>query len=174
MGERSETQAGFRLLVDERGQSMLRSAYLLTGDWGAAEDLLQSALAITWTRWSSLRDPQAAEAYARRTLVRLSTRRWRRRWHGERPTEFLPEVPVDGGLSRVDDQAVLAAALAQLPVRQRAVVVLRFFDDLSEADTAAALGCAVGTVKSSTSRALARLRELLGEAADAPLVEGSA
>jgi RNA polymerase sigma-70 factor (ECF subfamily) len=164
----------FRLLVDERGQAMQRSAYLLTGDWGAAEDLLQSALAITWTRWSSLRDPQAAEAYARRTMARLSTRRWRRRWHGERPTEVLPEQPVDGGMSRVDDQALLAAALRELPPRQRAVVVLRFFDDLSEADTAAALGCAVGTVKSSTSRALARLRELLGEAADAPLVEGPA
>lgn len=107
-------------------------------------------------------------------MARLSTRRWRRRWHGERPTEVLPETPVDGGLLRVDDQAVLAAALCELPPRQRAVVVLRYFDDLSEADTAAVLGCAVGTVKSSTSRALTRLRELLGETADAPLVEGPA
>jgi RNA polymerase sigma-70 factor, ECF subfamily len=159
-----ERLEGFRALVDGRGQAMLRTAYLLTGDWGAAEDLLQSALVVTWTRWGSLREPAAAEAYTRRTLARLSVRRWRRRWHGERPTEALPEAAVDGDLGRVDDRVALAAALRQLPARQRAVVVLRFFDDLSEADTAAALGVPVGTVKSTTSRALAALRT--GELAD--------
>ena len=152
-----------RALVESRGPALQRTAYLLTGDWGAAEDLLQSALLTTWSRWGALRDPQAAEAYVRRTMARASTRRWRRRWTGERPTEVLPEVAAPDPYDEADDRAALAQALATLPRQWRAVLVLRVYDDLAEAATAEALGGPVGPVKSTTARALERLRGVLGE-----------
>jgi RNA polymerase sigma-70 factor (sigma-E family) len=156
--EQADREA-FDALVETRSTGLLRTAYLLTGDWGTAEDLLQTALAKTWFHWSSLRDHGAAEAYVRRVMSRTSATWWRRKWHGERPTEVLPEV-LSGGdpFGDADQREVLRRALASLPPRQRAVVVLRFYDDLSEAQVAELLGCSVGTVKSTTSRALARLR----------------
>lgn len=152
-------QEAFEALVETRSTSLLRTAYLLTGDWGTAEDLLQTALAKTWFHWSSIRDHQAAEAYVRTVMSRTSATWWRRKWHGERPTEALPEVLSDDDpFLSADRREVLRQALASLPARQRVVLVLRFFEDLTEVQVAEALGCSVGTVKSTTSRALARLR----------------
>lgn len=135
-------------------RSLVRTAYLLVGDRGHAEDLVQTALVKTYTAWPRLREPERAEAFARTTLVR-ATLRWRaRRWHRELPSAHLPEAagPDDAGLIDV------RRALATLPSGQRAVLVLRFLDDLSEAQTAHLLGISPGTVKSRTSRALAALR----------------
>jgi RNA polymerase sigma-70 factor (sigma-E family) len=150
----------FAALVDARSGRLLRTAYLLTGDWGLAEDLLQTALAKTWLRWQEVQDKGAAEAYVRTTMTRTFATWWRRRWRGEHPTEVLPErVGTDDPYGDVLAQQVLRRALAELPPRQRAIVVLRFYEDLSEPQVAAVRGCSVGTVKSAASRALARLRE---------------
>lgn len=141
-----------------------RTAYLLVGDWALAQDLVQHACASTWTRWSAV---DAPEPYARSVMARTASSWWRRKWRGEVPTEVLPEGGTDPW-SEVDGRDVVGRALRSLPAKQRAVVVLRFFDDLSEAETAAALGWPVGTVKSTTSRALAALRA--GELAADPEV----
>jgi RNA polymerase sigma-70 factor (sigma-E family) len=156
----SAQREAFEALVDARSTSLLRTAYLLTGDWGTAEDLLQTALAKTWFRWHTLRDPQAAEAFVRQVMTRTFATWWRRRWRGETPTELLPDGPhAADPYVGVDARDLLRRALAELPPRQRAIVVLRFYEDLSEAQVAEALGCSVGTVKSTVSRALVRLRE---------------
>ena len=155
-----DDEAEFRELVLRRGDALVRTGFLLTGDWARGEDLAQSALATTWTHWRTLRAPEAAEAYTRRTMARLASAWWRRRWHAEIPTEAPPERLVPSPYDAVDVADSVTRALATLTPRQRAVVVLRYFDDLTEAATAEALGCAVGTVKSTTSTALARLRAL--------------
>ena len=146
----------FSAFVAARSRGLLRLAYLLTHDEGMAEDLLQTALTKTWFAWDRLdNDPLR---YVRRVLVTTSVSWWRRRWTHELPTEALPELPVPGA---IDDRAGaqdLWIAIGRLPVRQRAVVVLRYYEDLSEAETADLLGCSVGTVKSQCSRALAKLR----------------
>jgi RNA polymerase sigma-70 factor (sigma-E family) len=141
--------------VAARYQALVRTAYLLVGDRGHAEDLVQSALVKTYTAWPRLRQPEYAEAYARKTLVRVAVR-WRaRRWHGEVPTaHILAASPAP----EHNDLTDVRRALSALPVGQRAVLVLRFLDDLSEARTAQLLGISPGTVKSRTARALAALR----------------
>ena len=152
----------FREFVAARSPALLRTAYLLTGDWGTAEDLLQTALTKIYLAWRRLGEIEAVEPYARRVLVNTSISWWRRRWHGERPTEVLPERPV---ADRVDEQLerdALWRHVQSLPARQRAVLVLRFYEDLSEAQTAAILDISTGTVKSQTSRALNTLRNRLG------------
>lgn len=145
--------------VAARSPALWRTAYLLTGDAHKAEDLLQTALVKAWRRWDSITRREAAESYVRRALVTTYTDWWRRRWRGEVPTGEMPDAPTahDHG-ARTDVRHDVLTALANLPRGQRAVVVLRFFDDLSEAQTAAALGISVGTVKSQNSRALAALR----------------
>lgn len=139
-----------------RTDRLLRTAYLLTRDHALAEDLLQTALTRAWTAWHRIdTDP---EPYVRKILVNTYATWWRRKWTGERPTEVLPET---AGANEIDSHAErrdLWAALGRLPRRQRAAVVLRYYEGLSEAETAEVLGCTVGTVKSSTSRALAKLR----------------
>jgi RNA polymerase sigma-70 factor (sigma-E family) len=157
----SAARASFDAMLDRHSRALLRTAYLLTGDRQLAEDLLQSALARTWTRWSSIRDPERADAYVRTAMVNLSISWWRRRWRGEVPTQHLPEVAAADEYAGVDHRDEIGRALAMLTPRQRAVVVLRFYEDLSEVDVAAALGCSVGTVKSTASRALAMLRTAL-------------
>ena len=150
------TAPSFEEFVASRGRDLWRTAWLLTGDAHKAEDLVQTALMKCWRRWSSIANDGAVEAYVRRTMVTTYTDWWRRRWNAERPTEVLPEGlhhDVDPGL-RQDTLAALAA----LPRGQRAVVVLRFYEDLTEAQTAEVLGISVGTVKSQTSRALSALR----------------
>ncbi len=156
--ERAERVA-FEALVDARSTALLRTAYLLTGDWGTAEDLLQTALAKTWFRWAEVRDKQAAEAYVRQVMSRTFATWWRRRWRGETPTDVLPDIAGADAYSQADARHLLGRALAELPPRQRAIVVLRFYEDLTEAQVAETVGCSVGTVKSTVSRALVRLRE---------------
>jgi RNA polymerase sigma-70 factor (sigma-E family) len=134
---------------------LLRSAWLLTCDWYRAEDLVQTVLARAYGRWPRLRD-RSPDAYLRAMLATTYLSWRRRRWHGEIPVEELPEVssPVDD----VELRHTVRAALARLPRRQRAVLMLRFHGDFTEAATAEALGLSVGTVKSYTARALATLR----------------
>ena len=149
-------QAGFEEFVSARSSRLLRVAYLLTRDWALAEDLLQTALVKAWFAWARLDgDP---EPYVRKIIVTTCTSWRRRRWVREHSVGELPDQPVRGGMDVVDDRAGLWPALGRLPVRQRAVLVLRFFEDLTEAQTARELGVSVGTVKSQTSKALARLR----------------
>lgn len=151
-------QRAFDTFVRASSDRLLRTAYLLTGDRGHAEDLVQTALLRTARRWSSARRDPAA--YARRVVVNLAKDRWRdlHRRPGEAPLEADVAIPVTDGVA--DRDQLLRAARA-LPEGQRAVLVLRFFDDLSVAETAAALGCTEGTVKSQTARALDRLRSAL-------------
>jgi RNA polymerase sigma-70 factor (sigma-E family) len=152
--ERSST-GDFESFVAARGDALWRSAWLLTGDHQLAEDLVQTALAKSWRAWSRV-GPDSFEAYVRRVLFTTYISWWRRKWRGERPTEVLPEAPT----ATVDTDARndLVAALAQLPRGQKAVVVLRYFEDLSEQQTADVLGISAGTVKSQCSRALTALR----------------
>ena len=150
---------GFREFVANRSRALLRTAWLLTGDWSLAQDLVQTALAKTWPAWGRIRRTDDPEVYVRRVLVTTYATWWRRRWRGEAPHDVLPERPATGdAYDEADRRAVVATALAGLSRGQRAVIVLRYFDDLTEAQTAAALGCSVGTVKSQHSRALAVLR----------------
>ncbi|MBV1849221.1 SigE family RNA polymerase sigma factor [Catellatospora tritici] len=151
----------FRDFVTARSAALLRTAYLLAGDWSTAEDLLQTALTKTYLAWKRLGQIEAVEPYARRVLVNTATSWWRRRWHGERPTEFLPERAAPDNLEEQLDRDVLWKHVKALPARQRAVLVLRFYEDMSEAQTAAMLQISPGTVKSQTSRALGTLRQKL-------------
>jgi RNA polymerase sigma-70 factor (sigma-E family) len=148
---------GFRTFVEQRYASLLRTAYLLTGATHAAEDLLQSALLASMSRWRRMDHP---EAYVRRVMVNQLVSRQRRRRLVEVLTAVLPErpgpEPTEPGL-----RDEMWQALRQLPVGMRAVLVLRYWEDLSEAQTAEALNCSVGTVKSQASRGLARLREIV-------------
>lgn len=147
---------GFDDFVAARSTALLRTAYLLTRDHGVAEDLLQTALAKAWFHWDRIDGPP--EPYVRKILVNTYTSWWRRRWNGERATEDLPDAGTDDPADAAGASHDLWAALGRLPRRQRAVVVLRYFEDQSEAETARLLDCSVGTVKSQASRALAKLR----------------
>ena len=150
----------FTEFVEQRSTDLLRTAYLLTGDRGHAEDLLQTALLRAAQRWSAAR--QAPVAYLRQILVNLARDRWRRQGCRPREEPLNHEHEVgDTGPDQVAQRRVVVQALSRLPIRQREVVVLRFFEDLSVEQTAELLGCTVGTVKSYTSRALARLRDEL-------------
>jgi RNA polymerase sigma-70 factor (sigma-E family) len=153
----------FRGYVAARSPALLRTAYLLTGNRADAEDLLQTALAKTYLAWDRIREREALDGYVRRTMVNTQTSWWRRRKVTEYPTEEVPEQrdPRDATADLALHDA-LWTALGQLPARQRATVVLRYYEDLSEAETAAVLGVSVGTVKSTTSRALAKLRDTAG------------
>jgi len=163
VGDSGTIDVQFRDFVAARKAALLRTAYLLAGDWATAEDLLQTALTKTYVAWRRLGAIEAAEPYARRVLINTATSWWRRRWHGERPTAVLPERSYP---DRVDERAerdALWRHVQALPTRQRAVLVLRFYEDLSEMQTARLLGVSVGTVKSQCSRALAALRRKLAD-----------
>jgi len=168
---RSPTDAEFTEMVHGCWGSLYRTAYLLVGDHGLAEDLVQTALARTYASWSRVRSVEAGPAYARTTLVNTASEWFRKRsWRRELPTEQLREPEVaqhDPSL-----RPTVVAALALLAPRQRAVVVLRYYEDLSVAETARTLGCSEGTVKSQTYDALAVLRTHLGESV-VPLNIGS-
>ena len=152
---RDTAPGGFVDFVVARGPALHRTAVLLTRQEQAAQDLVQIALAKAWQSWSRI--DGNPEAYVRAIMVNEFASAWRRRWRGELSTADLPD------LARVNDndlstRQVLLAALATLPARQRAVVVLRFFHDYTEAATAEAMGTSIGTVKSQTFKALAALR----------------
>lgn len=162
----------FSEFVAARSRSLLRTAFLLTGDHQLAEDLVQTALTKTYLAWGRIADKGAVESYVRRTMLTTNTSWWRRRWHGETPTQVLPEVTHDAAFAHSDERARLWAHLQALPAKQRAVVVLRFYEDLSAAEAADLLNCTVGTIKSQTFRALATLRDRLARESSSQLASG--
>jgi RNA polymerase sigma-70 factor (sigma-E family) len=151
----------FADFVAARYRALVRTGLLLTGDAGHAEDLAQSALIRTYLAWPRLREPAKAESYARKVLTRLAFRAGQRRWRGEIAADRLPEPLVSHPAEAAAGDLALDVrqALAALPDGQRAVLVLRYFDDQSEADTARLLGISPGTVKSRAARGLAALRQ---------------
>lgn len=149
-------ETAFRDFVETNGSTLLHAARLLTGDHHRAEDLVQSALTKLYLKWGRVSEPLA---YTRKTMVNAHIDSSRRRWWGERPAEVLPEPAVeDGAIKASVERDELRRLLHELSPFERAVVVLRYYCDLSEKDTAASLRVPVGTVKSAASRALARLR----------------
>lgn len=159
-----EARARFGEFVASRTPALMRVAYLLTGDRHAAEDLLQAALAKTIAKWRSLRN-EDPEGYVRAVMLREQLSWWRRLRRGREsalrePDDIVSRDPSD----ETDLRLAMRTALLQLPPAQRAVLVLRYYEDLTETQAAAALGCSIGTVRSRTHRAVARLRQLLPEA----------
>ena len=143
----------------ERGPALLRAAMRLTSDRAEAEDLLQAALAKTYLAWDRIRDRAAVDGYVRRAMVNTQISWWRRRKLDIYPTDELPDRPVDDHTRRSELRDALGRALRRLPERQRLAVMLRYYEDMSEAEIAEILGVSVGTVKSTVSRAVARLRD---------------
>ena len=157
MGEQADEES-FHAYVSARRGALLRSAYLLTGDHHAAEDLVQAALFKTAMRWRRVAAGGDPEPYVRRVLYNEHVSAWRRR---RRINEVAVSPPDSAGAGAgSEDRLVLSAALSRLTPKQRAVLVLRYFEDLTEVQTAAVLGCSAGTVKSQTRHALERLRVL--------------
>lgn len=145
--------------------ALLRTARLLTGDWAKGEDLLQATLARCWVYRRRMFATERPAAYARTVMASLAASSWRRRWRVETPVAQVPERTVQPDLTTgLDTRLGLDAALATLTARARAVVVLRYYEDWSIADVAAALNCSTGTVKSLAARALDRLRAQPGVA----------
>ena len=153
--------AAFRAFVETNGAALLHAARLLTGDHHRGEDLVQTALTKVYLKWDRIDAPLA---YARKALVTAHIDSTRRRWWGERPTETLPEVSASesADVGAADERDELRRLLGGLSAKERAVVVLRYYCDLSEQDAATTLGVPVGTVKSTCSRALSRLRVEIG------------
>lgn len=148
----------FREFVRLRYGDLLRTAFLLTGSAHAAEDLVQTVLLRAYRRWDRIDEPMS---YLRRAMANQRITVWRRFGAHELITSLLPEPSTPDTSSALVQRAELIEALRRLPHRMRAVLVLRYWEDLSEAETAAALGCSVGTVKAQASRGLVRLREAL-------------
>ncbi|WP_076443013.1 SigE family RNA polymerase sigma factor [Microbispora rosea] len=146
----------FRTYVQSRGAALLRVANQLTGNPCDAEDLLQTALARTYLAWDRIRDRSSLDGYVRRAMVNINISWWRRRKLEEYPSEELPDVPVQQDTRHRYDE--LEQALDRLPVRQRTAIVLRYYEDMTEPEIARTLGISVGTVKSSVSRGMAKLR----------------
>jgi RNA polymerase sigma-70 factor (sigma-E family) len=159
---------GFRDFLQARLDRLSRVAYLLTGDHYAAEDLLQNALIKVGTRWRQVAAADDPDAYVRRILYHEHISAWRRLGRGAEVAVAEPPAPASR-LDEADDavrRMMLQRALAKLTPRQRAVILLRYFEDLSEVDAAAVLRCSVGTVKSQTNHAIGRLRVLAPELAE--------
>jgi RNA polymerase sigma-70 factor (sigma-E family) len=160
----------FTEFVQARSGALLRTAYLLLGDHALAQDLVQEALTKTYVAWPRIRDRAGVEPYARRIVVNTGIS-WKRRrgWHGEQAHEQVPEPRAGAHAvdAATDDRLFVWRELQSLPPRQRAALVLRFYEDLSVAETAQLMGCAEGTVKSQVSQGVARLRDRLGDRASA-------
>ena len=154
----SEVEASFSAFVAARSRHLLHAAHLLTGDRHRAEDLLQTALTRAYLRWDRI-DSDDPEGYVRRTMINAHTDWWRKKPWREQTTDQLPETAASDPTAGYDVRDAMLSALATLSGRQRAVVVLRYYEGLSEAEIAAALGCSAGTVKSAASRAMAKLRQ---------------
>jgi RNA polymerase sigma-70 factor (sigma-E family) len=151
---------GFRDFVAARSAALLRSAWLLTGDKATARDLVEAALIKTQRRWPWLARQDAPEVYVRRVMFSTFLARKRRPWRGALPVAVVPGRPEPrDAAAEAGIPLAVSQALRTLPPRQRAVVVLRFFDNLTEAQAANVLGCSVGAVRSHTARALSRLHE---------------
>ena len=156
--------AEFREFMHARWPAMVRLAYGLTGDQGHAEDVAQAAFARAYASWPRVRRSGDPDAYVRQIVINENRNRFRKRRVAERLTDSPPEsvlidVPWTDAIREYDERSVLMTALQRLGPRQRAVIVLRYWLDLTEHETAAALNCSVGTVKSQASRALAALRQ---------------
>ena len=156
----TDRDADFTAYLEARQPRLLRIAYLLTGDAHQAEDLLQTSLAKLYLAWGNVRDREHVDAYVRRIMVNENNSLWRRAWRRrEVPTDQVPDVVPVHDRHDDGDGAAVWAVVQTLPRKARAVVVLRYYEQLSEAETAEQLGISVGTVKSQCSRALATLRE---------------
>jgi RNA polymerase sigma-70 factor (sigma-E family) len=166
---RQADDRGFREYVTSRSRSLLRTAYVLTGNRADAEDLVQAALAKTFLAWDRIEDSGALDGYVRKAMVNTHISWWRRRRLDEYPTDKVPDRAVvddAGDAGDSDLQDTLRRAIDRLPQRMRAAVMLRYYEDMTEAEVADALGVSLGTVKSTVSRAVAKLRidaELLAE-----------
>jgi RNA polymerase sigma-70 factor (sigma-E family) len=156
--EPGSREAEFREFVIGRWPGLVRFAYGLTGDPGHAEDLAQITLAKAYASWGRVRRADDPDAYVRRILINADHGRYRKRRVQETTGQRLPEPATADGTDALDQRSALIAALMELPPKQRAVVVLRYWDGLTETQAAAILGCSVGTVKSQAARALAKLR----------------
>ena len=159
----SDRDAAFEAYFAARSDAMRGTAYLLCGDWHRAEDLVQQTFTKIYLVWRRIQRHEAMDSYTRQTLVRTFLSERRRGWFryesvGSRPTD---EAAPSSGLA--DERLVLLEALAKVPPRQRAVLVLRYWEDTSVEQTAALLDCSTGTVKSQAARGLATLRGLLEE-----------
>jgi len=160
----TDRDADFTAYLQARQGRLLRTAYLLTGDQAEAEDLLQTSLAKLYLAWDRVNDRESVDAYVRRIMVNEHNSLWRRAWRRrEHPTDQVPESPAPPPAYDDGTDAALWAAVQTLPRKARAVLVLRYYEELTEAETAETLGIAVGTVKSQTSRALATLRERVAD-----------
>jgi RNA polymerase sigma-70 factor (sigma-E family) len=173
--DEDEGRRQFSEFFAARRDVVRRTAYLMCGDWHWADDLTQSAFIRLAAAWHRVRDPQALDAFVRTCLVRTylaETRRvWRRR---ERPVAETPDLAgLEDDAETATRRMVFAQALRQVPARQRVTLICRFYQGLDVAETAAVLGCSEGTVKSQTSRGLAALREVLGDALPVPISAGA-
>jgi RNA polymerase sigma-70 factor (sigma-E family) len=156
--------AEFAAFVHRRARHHLRTAVLLTGDWHAAEDLVQTCLVKLYRVWHRLDTGVDPDGYLRRMLINTRRSWWRVGWRREAPVASIPDRAGEAdGQDRHAVAETVRQALGALPARQRAVLVLRYFEDLPEAQVADLLGCSVGTVKTHTHRGIRRLRELLGD-----------
>jgi RNA polymerase sigma-70 factor (sigma-E family) len=169
---RAQDEEDFRKLFMTRAPALRRTAYLLCGDWHLAEDLVQNAFSKLYVAWRRVRRADAVDAYLRRTLVRVYIDERRRPWARQWPSEDVPEI--EEVADPTDDRLFLLEALERVPPRQRACLVLRFFEDYTVEATAKALGCRAGTVKSQTARGLHSLRKFLGRVEAGPARKGGA
>ncbi len=152
------TDPDFRDYVRTRRRALLRTAYLLTGNLADAEDLVQSALAKTYFAWDRIEDRGSLDGYVRRAIINTHISWWRRRRVQEYPTDELPEQAVADHATGSELQETLRQAVDRLPQRMRAAIMLRYYDDMTEAEVADVLGVSLGTVKSTVARAVAKLR----------------
>lgn len=166
---RPSERAAFVEFATARSAALHRAAYLMVGDEHLAHDLVQESLTKVYVAWPRVREP---EAYCRRTITTTAISWMRRKGWRERPAETLPDRELADPSGLTDRRLDVWSALRRLPPRQRAVLVLRYYEDLTEAQTAEAMGCSVGTVKSQASAAIAKLRQHVGD--DVPLVSAAA
>lgn len=160
--------SAFAEFVAARSQALFCTAYVIAGDHHLAQDLLQEALVKTYVAWPRLRDPRKAEAYVRRTIVTTAISWRRRRSFHERPVDRVPDTRNPDETERLATHDVLWQNVCSLPPRQRVALVLRYYEDLTEAETAELMDCSVGTVKSQVSVALTKLRGRVG--IDSPML----
>jgi RNA polymerase sigma-70 factor (sigma-E family) len=166
----ADDDEGFRTFASERLPHLRRVAFLICGDWHLADDAVSTVLVKLYTRWNQLGSVRNLDGYVRTMLVRAVIDERRRPWRREETMTALPDTGPSAGGEQLD-HLILRDALARMPPRRRAVLVLRYFEGLTVEETAQAMGCAEGTVKSQTARALASLRDLLP--AEDLLLEGS-
>ena len=145
--------------VRARGGALLRAAQAITGNRADAEDLVQATLVKAYQSWEKISDPAAMDTYVRRVMVNTHISGWRRRRLDEYPTDELPDSPAADSTVDADLRDVVQRAIDRLPRQMRAAVMLRYYDDMTEPEVAAALGVSVGTVKSTVARAVAKLRQ---------------